>query len=340
MFAKLARAVQIVIACASTVACGTSTAPVLERIEPSAPPEFTERVEVFLVNRVGACAIGRACASADTSNCFFVRSASATTSFDPGGVEFVAPDDPRVTNAARSACFQLGLEQASQDSAAQSFSQLRNDIYRLSAGRIDLDLRLHAVTPDRGDFKLWEGGSGIFLQPSSLEIVGLPLMSRDSDFVFAISGENDDGTQGLPKIEPCGGTNWQAQGGLGGAAYTWLSQSCVSSSQLRWHWLYQAYFGLRDVVGFEDLYGNGYPSCGQGAADPKRWFPRPSDCALDPDAASCGQARCDETTFDAHVLMTHWPSEPGVIGNHCRNGRTDYDESAPDRGGVCDQLGR
>src|SRR5262249_43012855 len=156
--------------------------------------------------------------------------------------------------------------------------------------------------------------------------------------------EIDQGMGTLPKIEPCGGTNWQAQGGFGGAAYTWLSRSCVTDAQLRWHLLYQAYFALRDVVGFDDLYADAYPPCGQGDADRQRWFPRPGDCALDPDAPSCGQTNCDETAFAAHVLTTHWPTErptePGIIGNHCRNGRTDFDETAPDVGGVCDRLGR
>lgn len=339
MFARSRFGARVLLASINGVACGSSSGPVLERIEPPTPPAFSERVEVFLVSRAGACAIGRACASLDPSDCFYVRSAAGATYFDPAAVDFVTPDDPRLADAAKSACFQLGLDQDDQDGVVQSFNELRRDVYRASNGAIDLDLRWHAVTANPADFKLWEGGSGIFLQPSSLDAVGLPLMSRDSDFVFAISGERDETMAGLPKIDLCAGTNWQAQGGLGGAAYTWLSHSCVTLSQLRWHWLYQAYFALRDVVGFEDPYAEGYPACGRGAADPRRWFPRPSDCAIDPDAASCGQARCDEAAFAAHLLTTHWPSQ-GLIGNHCRNARTDYDETARDSGGVCDQLGR
>jgi hypothetical protein len=61
---------------------------------------------------------------------------------------------------------------------------------------------------------------------------------------------------------------------------------------------------------------------------------------VDPDASSCGHANCDESAFAAHVLTSHWPNPPGLIGNHCRNGRLDYDETASDTGGVCDALGR
>jgi hypothetical protein len=320
--------------------CGSTSGPVLERIEPIKPPEFTHRVDVFLVTSVESCAIGRACASTDTNNCFYVAAAGTKTYFEPASVEFVPPGDPRIASAARSACFALDLDQNGQDAVTRNFDDLRSNVFQLSGGTIDLELRLHTVAPDPGAFKVFEGGSGIFLQPSSLEALGLPLMSPDSDFAFAVSGETNTATGALPKINPCAGTNWQTQGGLGGAAYTWVSESCLTLSQLRWHFLYQAYFALRDVVYFDDLYAGSYPSCGQGAADPKRWFPRPSDCMVDPDSASCGRGTCDEASFAEHVLTTHWPDAPGLIGNHCRNGRADYDETAPDVGGVCDELGR
>ena len=320
--------------------CGSTSGPVLESIEPAQPPEFTHRLDVFLVTSVKSCALGRACASSDPNNCFYVGTSSNRTYFEPSSVEFVAPDDPRIDRAPRSACFELDLDQSASDAAKRSFEELRTSVYQLSGGAIDLELRLHAVAPAQGDFKVFEGGTGIFLQPGTLEADGLPLMSPDSDFTFGVTGESNGSTGALPKINPCAGTNWQAQGGLGGAAYTWTSHSCLSLSDLRWHFLYQAYFAMRDVVGLENPYPNGYPGCGQGAADPKRWFPRPSECAVDPDAPSCGTANCEGEGFAAHVLTSHWPGPPGLIGNHCRNGRADYDETGADSGGVCDELGR
>jgi hypothetical protein len=325
----------------AALGCGSTSAPVLERIVPMKPPEFTHRVDVFLVTNAAACVIGEPCTSADASRCFSVGTTSDKTSFDPPSVEFVPPGDARLNGAAHSACFELDLAASDRDAAAGSFSDLRDNVYQLSAGAIDLDVRVHELTADPGGFKLFEGGTGIFLQPDALESSGLPLMSPDSDFVFALTGETNDVTGSLPTIKPCAGTNWLTQGGLGGAAYTWVSTSCLTLSELRWHFLYQAYFAMRDVTGDEDLYTmSGYPSCGQGVADSKRWFPRPSDCAVDPDATSCGHASCDDAAFAGHVLSAHWPDEPGLVGNHCLNGRTDYDETAPDAGGVCDALGR
>ena len=327
-------------ACLAACACGNTSGPVLERVDPRVPPDFTHRVDVFLVSSVRACAIGRACASRSSDSCFYVRSANNTTYFEPTGLEFVAEGDARIDAAAQSACFQLELDEGARESASASVRDLRNSVFQLSEGRIDLDLRIHVVALQSGTFKRWEGGTGIFFQPGSLEELGLSEMSAASDFAFAITGEADQALGVVPKIDPCGGTNWQAQGGLGGAAYTWLSSSCVSTAALRWHFLYQSYFALRDVMNRDDEYDGAYPACGQGAPDPKRWFPRPSDCSLDPDAPNCGRANCDETSFAAHVLTAHWPSAPGLVGNHCRNGQADYDETGPDVGGVCSRIGR
>jgi hypothetical protein len=340
MRAPLRRRAWSLALCFAGLGCGSTSGPVLERIEPRKPPEFTERLELFVVTSVSACAVGRACMSADPSACFSVSSAGDATYFDPGSVEFVPPDDPRVQSAPRSACFELDLAPSDRTAAEQKFDDLRDNVYELSGGAINLDLRVHEVAPDPGQFKVFEGGTGIFLQPQTLETLGLPLLSPDSDFVFAVTGENNDATGALPKVNPCAGTNWLAQGSLGGSAYTWASTSCLVAPQLRWHFLYQAFFGVRDVMYLADPYSGTYPSCGQGDPDPQRWFPRPSECASDPDSPSCGQANCDETAFAAHVLTAHWPAPPGLIGNHCRNGRTDYDETASDRGGVCDALGR
>jgi hypothetical protein len=321
-----------------TWACGNVSEPVLERIAARVPPAYTHRVEVFLVTTVAGCAIGSPCAEADPERCFYVRSESGTRYFEPEGLELAPVGDARVESAPQSACFQLDLSSEEQADAVERFRELRAGVFQLSEGNVDLDVRVHAVAPETGDFKSW-GSGGVFLQPASLSGVGLPLMNRDSDFTFAVTGEGSS-SGALPKIDACGGTNWQMRGGLGGAAYTWLSTSCLSPSTMQWHLLYQAAFAMRDVVGLATPEVDGYPACGQGVADPRQWFPRPSDCASDPDAASCGDASCDADAFAAHIFVAHWPAGAGLIGNHCRNGQTDYDESASDMGGVCDALGR
>jgi hypothetical protein len=321
-----------------THGCGNTSEPVIERVAPREPPKFTHRVDVFLVTSVESCAIGTPCAEADAERCFFVGSGSERVYFDPAGLDFAPVGDPRVASAQQSACFQLDLDEGDQENAERTFRELRSAIFRLSDGNVDLDVRLHLVAPDRSDFKSWDGG-GIFLQPTALGGSGLSLLSRDSDFTFAVTGEASS-LGPIPKISPCGGSNSQFMGGLGGASYTWLSASCLRASTVQWHFLSQAFFAMRDVVGLDTPNANAYPGCGQAAPDPKLWFPRPTDCSVDPDASTCGNPSCDPEAFPTHIFEAHWPTAAALIGNHCRNGRQDYDETAADEGGVCDALGR
>jgi hypothetical protein len=320
-------------------ACDGNSGPVLERIEAKVPPEFTHRVDVFLVTDVVSCAIGRACTSQDPDRCFYARKAGMDDIlFEPAGLDFVPPDDARVASAEQSACFRLLLDAPARDSTRQAFTDLRSLVFSASSGKIDLDLRIHELEPVTAGFKRWEGGSGLFLQPTALEALGLPLASADTDYSFAVTGETAPGL--LPKIDICGGTNWQTQGGFAGTAYTWLSSRCAAGPFLLWHFLTQSYFALRDVTGFDDLYASSYPACGRGVSNTRSWFPLPSDCARDPDAPSCGDSTCSDDAFAGHVFSAHWPSAPGLVGNHCRNGRMEFDETSVDAGGVCDRLGR
>jgi len=323
-------------------ACESNSGPLFERIQRPNTAEFTQRVDVFLVTDVASCAIGRACASQDPDRCFYARKAGADDLlFEPSSLDFVPPGDPRVAAAEQSACFRLLLDSAARDVTRQAFADLRSLIFAASAGQVDLELRVHELGPITAGFKRWERGSGLFLQPAALETQGLPLTSADTDYSFAITGETPPELGYLPKIDPCGGTNWQAQGGFAGTAYTWLSSSCATTgSFLRWHFMTQSYFAMRDVTEFADLYGNSYPECKRGSSATHDWFPLPSDCARDPDASSCGESNCSEDAFAAHIFAAHWPNDTGLIGNHCRNRRMDFDETLLDAGGVCDRLGR
>jgi hypothetical protein len=185
--------------------------------------------------------------------------------------------------------------------------------------------------------------SGPFLAPSALEAAGLADVTRDTDFVFALTGYRDPAAGLTPKLEPCAGTNWIDQGSFGGSTYTWLAMAdgCARASTVMRMWLAQLYFGLRDVTGFGTTEVGNFPPCGRGNADPTTWFPWVDDCTDDPDVASCGAGSCpDYDAFDAHVLAAHWKRGRPFNGNYCSDGRMDFDETGVDTGGRCDRIGR
>jgi hypothetical protein len=82
------------------------------------------------------------------------------------------------------------------------------------------------------------------------------------------------------------------------------------------------------------IYGpaEAYPAC---HAPTTAYFPTSSSCTMDPDAASCGAVSCtDVAGYRTHVLQSHYNPAWTVIGNHCRDGRMDIDETGPDCGGT------
>ncbi|HEY4159565.1 MAG TPA: hypothetical protein VGM29_15755, partial [Polyangiaceae bacterium] len=275
-------------ACLLALACGSTSGPVLEQIPPRLPPGSNLRVDVLSVRDITSCAIGNPCQSNNPANCFALSDANGPVqTFDPSGIEFVPPDDPRVAQAPRSGCFELLLDDAARSTLEQSFAGLRDEVFQLSEGQIDLDVRIHDLPALTGGFNRWENSTGIFLTPSTLDATGLPLVSRDTDYVFAVTGDGVPAQGLLPNIPYCAGTNWLGKGGFAGSEYTWTTASCATSDLMLWHLLAQTYFGLRDIDAFPDIYQNQFPACGTNR-DPSRWFPMPDQCGADPDATSCG----------------------------------------------------
>ena len=170
------------------------------------------------------------------------------------------------------------------------------------------------------------------------------MVTRETDFVYAVTGSGDPESGLSPKIDSCSGTN-SLSGGIGGSAYTWMaiSAACDQDASLVFTCLVQLYFGLRDVMQVPDLYDydRSYSACGQGDADPTRWFPYAADCTTDPDFMACGAATCaNRDAFYTHLLAHHWRRGAPFNGNHCSDGRMDRDETGIDTGGVCDLIGR
>lgn len=333
------------IAAALTAAgCGSTTGRILETIDAGSPPSATLRVDSFLLRSVSSCAVGTACASNDPTQCFYIADSSGPrVTFSTSGLRFVPPSDPSAVTSGNNqvSCFRMTLDDATFAAANNLLNGLRAQVFQASGGDIDLDIHLHDVATIDAGFALFT--TGIFLQPPALATVGLPLINRETDFTFAITGIGDATTGLAPEMDQCEGTNWPSKGVLGATTYTWLAMSsrCASAPTFLRAWLNQVSLGRRDITLASDLYNGMYPACGRGDPDPTRWFPGVDDCVIDPDASSCGQATCpDAQAFYLHILEKHWPRGRGFDGNWCDDGRMDFDETGVDRGGVCDLIGR
>ena len=322
------------------VGCGGPAAKILERVDGGAPPSSSPRVDIFLLRSVSTCAVGKACTAQDASQCFYVADASGPrTSFATDGLRFVRPGDPATQTSDRVECFKMVLDDATANAARDLLAGLRSSVREASGGAIELDLRFHEVASIEAGFIRFY--TSLFLPPAALETVGLPSLSRDTDFVYAVSGFRDPETTLQPKVEYCAGTNWLSQGVLGASPYTWMTmpERCRRPELMMGTFLIQAYFAMRDLARVTTP--RDYPACGRGDPDPRQWFPGPEDCTTDPDAPACGLTNCpDEGEFFAHIVSAHWPRTAPYNGNYCADGRMDYDETGIDSGGVCDLIGR
>lgn len=336
------RAALAALAAGLAAGCGATSAKVLEQIDAALPPTSNLRMDVLLVRSLSTCVVGNPCRSSYSSQCYVVGDGNgAQVTFDPSSVQLLSPTDSRVASAAQSQCLNLALSDSDVSNANNFISGLRTRVFQLTGGDINLDVHTHQLAPLDASFVTYSAGP--FLEPAALEAAGLADVTRDTDFVFAITGYRDLSNGLMPETGPCSGTNWLAQGPFGGSTYTWLSMhpGCARSVVFMYAWLAQLYFGLRDVAGFTDVQTDPLPPCGQGGPDPTRWFPFVSDCTNDPDTSACGVSSCpDSDAFFSHVLSVHWKRGRAFNGNYCADGKMDYDETGVDTGGRCDLIGR
>jgi hypothetical protein len=333
------------------LACGESSGAVLEGVPENGrgsdstdgPPETHLRMDVFFILDVESCAVGEPCDRNDDPDsrdgeCFrFEDQYGTEIDFRGDTVEFLAPDDPRVTENAF--CFHLGMDDEDVGSLTENLDELRNRIYSLSDYEIVLDWVPHPITTMTTAFADYENEWGIFLEAAALRPFASAL-SRETDFVMAVSGRRDLTTGLAPVLEHCAGTIRDLEFGLAGAPYSWLTTECDRQNTLLRHWMFQIGVALRDANRFNDRYDHDYPPCGEEDEDPEDWWPSPDECSVDPDAPTCEDNRCEGTDDDfvGHVLTDHWPRGREFVGNHCRNGRLDFDETDIDVGGACALL--
>ena len=105
-------------------------------------------------------------------------------------------------------------------------------------------------------------------------------------------------------------------------------------------WLHELDSALEQSTGIPDIYSDGYPSCGNAVDDSYLWFPNPDTCQCDPDYVDCVDTDppctgpCSSPlNFYRHMLKDHYHPRTVIIGNHCRDGMQNFNETGLDCGG-------
>ncbi len=199
-----------------------------------------------------------------------------------------------------------------------------------------------------GTTNMSKWGCGIMPHPIPMAEIISPYLSINDDFAGYIHDATDNVTGTYIPFYG-GGFAFGPDAGIKGLGYYMVREMTMGYS---YHELahtfdltMKATAGPSDIAdmyalfyydGQNYIYNRYYPSCGQGNSNKLKWFPGADDCTTDPDWSSCGPGSCaSPDAFIDHIFNTHYNSGYAVIGNHCRDGRKDFNETGVDSGGWC-----
>jgi len=302
-------------------------------------PAYTNRVDLVVLTDIASCLIGNPCSGGQCVEVYGPNGILRKSFAGDDAFRGVPPGSPEIAAAKQSYCIHAKMTSAQISAVHQSAQSYRDVVASRTGGTLNMDLRIHDVTTYTPTTMSHWGG--VWMGPWDVQAVVEPFLSRSTDFVLVTNAMNDPVTGDTLPFWYCGGT-FGSDLGLGGAGYTWVPQTspgggeCATEEVYLHEWLHQVDWALDALSGFTDIYANGYPACGMGDPNPKRWFPSSDTCQSDPDYADCGLATCREPDgFYRHIFDAHWDRTRVLLGNYCRDGVQDYTETGVDVGGEC-----
>jgi hypothetical protein len=299
-----------------------------------------QRVELFLLRDIAVCAVGNPC-TAETCLALSDDAGTAQISFaDDDLFRGLPPADPAVAAAPLSQCLRLTLDDAAAAAAQDAALAWISDVMLFTRGAIELEIVVHEIPFAEMTMSHW--GPGLWVAPWDLEPLVEGEVTPASSFVVVTHGVRDAATGLHHDLGGCGGT-YGADLGFGGTGYSWVPATsnafwfeCATSDVYMHEWQHQLHWALNELSGFDDLYDGVYPACGLGDPDPTKWFPDTHECNVDPDFPACGETDCGAgSTVNRHMLRVHWTAGRRLVGNHCRDGVRDFEETGVDAGGDC-----
>lgn len=267
----------------------------------------------------------------------------------------------------------IQLTQAEVDQLRAEINVFKAKTVEYSQGKIDPDIQFVEIAsgedvsydffePSPTYFGLWQGAGEVH------ETI-LGQYARTDDFTFVVTSVKDPGKGVYYDAPLCDGSLPSTSNY--GIPYTWIpmgrsSLSCANHLT----WVHGFLHQLADVLNRISVpaspfvaygsnnyeYFGGRLSCSTNFSG-RPYFPDADVAPLDPDFSACptyndnwagycasvvAQGNDGEECnrqWDRHVLGIHFSSTHTIIGNSCRNGRRDFDETGVDTGGQCSVYG-
>jgi hypothetical protein len=308
---------------------------------------MTVKIALGIFRKIRTCLVGNPC----TGTCADLKTSSnaAVNQFNADDAfKGLKPSDPAVQSYSNRLCLTLTMKeggpQAVRDEVYAGADSMARQVMAASQNKMGIQVIAWEydveMTLSRSDRIVW---------PSSPDTRESMIGSMDPSFdgVLVSPSLFDRAQDIMIGINSCGGT-YGANWGVGGAGYAWVPYSespnglCMNAQDYLHEWLHQVDFAYQFIMGMPDTYSHNvsggwedqYPTCHTGSSNLLAWFPSADCCQKDPDWYACGLPACpDLHGWNAHILGAHYDYSHVYLGNHCRDGIQDFDETGVDVGG-------
>jgi hypothetical protein len=322
--------------------------------------------QVFILNPVIACIAGDDFYSGDVCYGEDCGDCNCTwEEFDPPapllGVFPAQLQDTPYADYEHRLCFEITLTDGEVTDIIGDMQLVRDKVFEWSEGALELEMEFNILSHVHTGFVAPDFVFGPFEVDDELLNA---YVTTETDFVYVVSGVYDR-SRGAHLGYACGGAYGEMSihgAGYANIQYNDLCHSVTIAGRdvyepLIHEWMHNLDWALYNIVQVDDIYQFAWPDwerwqagtmprCGEGNPDAQMWFPSVDLCEWDPDWMDCNNvasaglcAHAGEVdgmpSWYEHVIREHYPRWIDFEGNHCRDGRKDFGESAIDMGGPC-----
>ncbi|MCK4473945.1 hypothetical protein KAU40_01640 [Candidatus Parcubacteria bacterium] len=303
---------------------------------------------IFLFKDLRTCIVGDKC----VDTCITVAKGDGTVYMefeDNNNFKSLKPSNPEIDTYEQKICLNPILTDSEMNDLKSEVNQFITEVDQWTSGSIILLPKFIEIS---GEITMSKWGQGFYTAPWDSNPLIRSFVTKDTDFIIVSQDMYDEILNIVIPIPACGGT-LGSDVGVGGAGYNWIPKThpgvwfeCANKGNYMHEWLNLMDWVLLNVSSVSDIYESGYPPCGEGNTNTYLWFPGASyDSIKDPNFEACGQDWSDycnsvqpedcNLIWHKHILETHYDPSTILIGNHCRNGKQDFDETGVDEGGKC-----